>query len=138
MAKALAPTMLRIGGTDEDFLLFSKNNTDIKQQLSPKIDYNTYYSNKLRREDLQNFSMSASQWDAINEFALETGWEITFGLNVFLRKNWPEGGWSTTNAKQLMEYTISQGYKVNWELGNGTSVLCVYQFPLDNVCYTNS
>ena len=67
--------MLRIGGTDEDFLLFSKNNTDIK---------------------------------------------------------------STTNAKQLMEYTISQGYKVNWELGNGTSVLCVYQFPLDNVCYTNS
>ena len=81
--------MLRIGGTDEDFLLFSKNNTDIKQQLSPKTDYNTYYNNKLRREDLQNFSMSASQWDAINEFALETGWEITFGLNVFLRKNWP-------------------------------------------------
>ena len=117
--------MLRIGGTAQDFILFSKNNTDINQPLSPKIDYNTYYSNKLRREDLQNFSMSASQWDAINEFALKTGWEITFGLNVFLRKHWPEGGWSTTNAKQLMEYTVSQGYQVNWELGNGTSVLSV-------------
>lgn len=121
LAKALAPAMLRIGGTAQDFILFSENNTDTKQSLSPKIDYNTYYSHKLKFEDLQNFVMSASQWDAVNKFALAVGWEITFGLNVFLRKHWPENGWNTTNAKQLMEYTISKGYQVNWELGNGNS-----------------
>ena len=118
IATALAPAMLRIGGTAQDYILFSENNTDTKQSL-PKTDYNAYYSHKRKFEDLQNFTMSASQWDAINEFALATGWEITFGLNVFLRKHWHFQGWNTTNAKQLMEYTISKGYQVNWELGNG-------------------
>ena len=129
IAKALAPAMLRIGGTAQDFLLFSKNNTDLKPSLSPKIDYDTYYSHKLRFGDLENFTMSTSQWDDINEFALEAGWEITFGLNVFLHKYWPESGWSTTNAKKLMEYTISKRYQVNWELGNGNSTCYLLNLP---------
>ena len=118
MGKALAPAMLRIGGTAQDFLLFSDNNTE--EHSFPKIDYDTYYSHKLRLEDMQNFTMSSSQWDAINEFVLATGWDFIFGLNVFLRK--PDGSWDSTNAEKLMKYTISKGYQVNWELGNGKAL----------------
>ena len=54
-----------------------------------------------------------------------------FGLNILVRKgvtNSSVGTWDPSNAQQLIEYTESKGYKVNWELGNGitciASVLC--------------
>lgn len=102
MGKALAPAMLRIGGIEEDFLLFNASNLSKNQ-----------YCVQPRVSDHVNFTMSATRWDAINEYALATGWEIIFGLNVFLRHPWPTGNWDTTNAEQLMKYTISKGYKVN-------------------------
>lgn len=119
LGKALAPAMLRIGGTAQDFILFNKNSTDMIEHSFSKADNDTYYRHKQKFEDLEDFNMSASQWDAINEFALATGWEITFGLNVLLRQPWPVEHWDTTNAEQLMKYTISKGYQTNWELGNG-------------------
>ena len=109
MGKALAPAMLRIGGTEQDFVLFNTSNRVKNQyQVQPSVGSPV------------NFTMNASQWNAINKYALVTGWDIVFGLNVFLRNPWPGGDWDTTNAEKLMKYTESKGYKVNWELGNGT------------------
>ena len=108
MGKALAPAMLRIGGTEQDFLLFNSSNA-VKNQ----------HQVQSRVGSPVNFTMNVSQWDAINEYALATGWDIIFGLNVFLRNPWPQGDWDTTNAEELMKYTDSKGYKLNWELGNG-------------------
>ena len=114
LGKALAPAMLRIGGTDEDFLLFSENaderHHDSFQKTMLEYDF----------ESTTNFTMSASQWDTINQYAQASGWEIIFGLNVFLRTSWPGGDWDSTNAEKLMRYSASKGYQLNWELGNGT------------------
>lgn len=111
MGKALAPAMLRIGGTSEDFVIFK----------NPLESSSTAMYNSVKNRS--NITLSGSQWDAINRFTQEVGWEMTFGLNVFLRNPWPHGPWDTANAEELMKYTISKGYKVNWELGNGTYFL---------------
>lgn len=57
MGKALAPAMLRIGGTEQDFLLFNASNT-MKNQ----------HHVQLRVGSPVNFTMNVSQWDAINEY----------------------------------------------------------------------
>lgn len=108
MGKALATAMLRIGGTEQDFLLFNVSNI-VKNQ----------HHVQLRVGSPVNFTMNVSQWDAINEYVQATDWDIIFGLNVFLRNPWPGGDWDTNNAEKLIKYTKSKGYKVNWELGNG-------------------
>ena len=95
MAKGLAPAMLRVGGTSEDALIFEE-------------------TTKLNQES--NFTMNTTQWDAVNMFVEAVGWDLIFGLNVLLRKN---GAWDSTDAEELMTYTTSKGYRVNWELGNG-------------------
>ena len=122
MGKALAPAMLRIGGTSEDFVIF--------KNLLESSSTSMYSSNKpLNVKDRSNITLSASQWDAINQFTQEVGWEMVFGLNVFLRNPWPHGPWDTANAEELMRYTISKGYKVNWELGNGMYSIDQYIIP---------
>ena len=103
MAKALAPAMLRVGGKTEDSLLFQETAKPIRQQLV-HVEHNS------------NFTMNTSQWDAVNVFVEAVGWDFIFGLNVLLRVN---GSWNSTNAEELLTYTTSKGYKVNWELGNG-------------------
>ena len=96
MAKAFAPAMLRVGGTSGDFIIFEK-------------------TTKLNGKE-SNFTMNTTQWDAVNMFVEAVGWDFIFGLNVLLRKN---GSWDSANAEELLTYTTSKGYKVNWELGNG-------------------
>ena len=66
--------------------------------------------------------MNTSQWDVVNVFVEAAGWDFIFGLNVLLCAN---GSWNSTDAKELLTYTTSKGYKVNWELGNGTDVCMV-------------
>ena len=97
MAKALAPAMLRVGGTYQDFLIFVEETTKLNQ--------------------VSDFTMNTTQWDAVNMFVEAVGWEFIFGLNALLRAS--NGSWNGTNAEELMTYTTSKGYKVNWELGNG-------------------
>lgn len=111
MGKALAPAMLRIGGTSEDFVIFKGSSAAYRTNI-----LNSFGEKKNR----SNITLLASQWDAINQYTQQVGWDMIFGLNIFLRKPWPHGPWDTTNAEELMKYTISKGYSVNWELGNGT------------------
>ena len=101
MAKALVPAMLRVGGTAQDFVIFEES-TELNQE--------------------SNFTMNSTEWDAVNTFVEAVGWDFIFGLNVLLRKN---GSWDDTDAEELMMYTTSKGYQVNWELGNGIVALAV-------------
>ena len=102
MAKALAPAMLRVGGTSGDFIIFEET-TELNQE--------------------SNFTMNSTQWDAVNTFVEAVGWNFIFGLNVLLRVN---GSWDDIDAEKLMTYTASNGYQVNWELGNGKLLLWQY------------
>ncbi len=109
MAKALSPAMLRVGGTSEDFLIFQNT----------KLPQNHHKHVTAADQGTTNFTMNSQQWDEVNRFAETIGWDMVFGLNLLLRHPWPNGTWDSSNAEELMKYTTSQGYKVNWELGNG-------------------
>ena len=124
LAKALYPAMLRVGGTSEDFIIF-----DDDSELQRGRDFNVNETKSDVCDDktecklqpqTSNFTMNTSQWDAVNEFVEAVGWDFIFGLNVLLRKPWPNGTWDSHEAEQLLTYTTSKGYNVNWELGNGT------------------
>ncbi len=114
LAKGLSPAMLRVGGTYQDFLLFGSGGEGKKEQMT--------HSTRQRTPSLNNFTMSPAQWDAVNEFVKAVEWDFIFGLNLLLRHNWPNGSWDSSNAEDLLDYTASKGYVVNWELGNGTEL----------------
>ena len=108
LARGLSPALLRVGGTSQDFILFSSS--------SAKVVNGSSGSSEPSRS---NFTMNVSEWDAVNQFTEKVDWDFIFGLNVLLRRPWPNGTWDTTNAEELMDYTARKGYHVNWELGNG-------------------
>ena len=56
-------------------------------------------------------------WDNINNFASNVGWDVLFDFNMLLRNG---TAWDTTNAQTLLEYNSVRGYRIaGWELGNG-------------------
>lgn len=63
-------------------------------------------------------------WDDLYQFADEAGMKLVFGLNVLKRNHAGNGqlgkpAWDPTNARELMQYSISKGYKIfGFELGN--------------------
>ena len=113
MAKALSPAMLRVGGTSEDFILFE--NKEIDKGNNPTGCAGEPCLPKPQR----NFTLNTTQWDEVNTFVIAASWDFIYGLNILLRHPWPNGSWDSSNAEQLMDYTVSKGYQVNWELGNG-------------------
>ena len=119
LASALAPCILRLGGNFADFLIF--NETDIVQPPpSPSEEemfllYDTYSG--LSHKNYTNFYMSSTQWDQLNNFVHEVGWELLFDLNVLLRTS---THWDWENAEKLLQYSIKKNYTshLNFELGN--------------------
>ncbi|WOK99658.1 heparanase-like protein 1 [Canna indica] len=71
--------------------------------------------------------LSLERWDELNLLFQKTGAIITFGLNALIgrrrgNKGTWTGDWNSTNARDFIEYTISQGYQVDsWEFGNELS-----------------
>lgn len=102
LARGLYPAFLRIGGTDEDFLIF----TDKPRGQTEQPDVKKY----------TNFTMNGSDVDKIFHFANRTGLRVLFGLNVLLRTS--EMNWDSSNAEKLMNYMAKRGYLCGWELGN--------------------
>ena len=122
MAKGLYPAMLRLGGTPEDFVIFEPDqNSPVKTRGSQSdttgaVNHSEVLVNCYPKKFV-NFTMNTAQWDAVNEFVKATGWEFIYGLNVLFRT--PDGAWNYSNPEELMRYTASKGYPINWELGNG-------------------
>lgn len=130
LARALAPAMLRVGGMREDFLLFNNSIGMSGHPQTPSVETDNVAFNGLplgsksqRTFDLggpipdSNYTMNSTQWDLINQLVKSVGWDLVFGLNVFLREN---AIWNSSNAEQLIRYSMMKGYNVSWELGNGT------------------
>ncbi|KAK6174495.1 hypothetical protein SNE40_017760 [Patella caerulea] len=98
LAKGISPSYLRIGGTPCNYVIFNK----------------TQHTSQLASDT--NFTMTVADWDNLNHFVMNVGWDLIFDFNVFLRKN---GQWDPTNAMELLKYTVKQGYKpAGYELGN--------------------
>ena len=107
LAKALEPVTVRVGGTSGDFLLFSDT------QGKPWYNVSSHSA----------YTMTTEQFDILNTFVTEAGWKLVFGLNQLLRLS--DGQWNSSNAELLIDYCMTKGYKVAWELGNGMSSLHV-------------
>ncbi|KAK6188371.1 hypothetical protein SNE40_004555 [Patella caerulea] len=101
LASGLDPCYLRVGGTDADFLIFNETQGPaLKEQ-------------RLVNDD---FSMTVADWDTLNEFVQEVGWQLIFDFNSLLRK---DGKWDPTNAIELLKYSVKKGYKpAGYELSN--------------------
>lgn len=113
LARALTPAMLRVGGTAQDFLYF-QDNVEVQSTTG-----DPEFPDVTDTPSLQaNFTLTAKDWDTINSFVSSAGWEFIFGLNALTRAK-TDSPWDSGNAKKLMEYTLSKGYNVSWELGNG-------------------
>ena len=102
LAKGLSPAFLRVGGTNEDFLIYDEG------LQNPK--------------NLSNFTITHQDLDKIHLLSYKAGWDVMFGLNVFLRKQ--DGSWDASNPKEIMQYVAEHGYNFGWELGNGKKYMC--------------
>ncbi|XP_072020825.1 heparanase-like [Amphiura filiformis] len=104
LAIALSPAILRLGGTDADFLIFNDTEANKEDIGCEGPDCRT------------NFTMTVDDWDKINTFASDVGWDVLFDLNMLLRRG---SKWDSTNAELLMQYTKKKGFQIaGWQLGN--------------------
>ncbi|XP_041372088.1 heparanase-like [Gigantopelta aegis] len=110
LARELSPTFVRVGGTAADRLVFDPLKNTVNKANSYPLDDDGSV------QFLRKFYMSAKDWDLLNTFTTEVGWDLIFDLNVLLRKH---GRWNPSNAVQLLTYSITRGYNVaGFELGN--------------------
>ena len=108
LAKGLAPSFFRVGGTEADFLIFDEETNEI---VDNSLDFLTR-----SHEDHYNFTLSTSDWELLNSFVVEVGWDLIFDLNVLLRTN--EDIWDTSNAEKLINFSFAHNFSLDWQLGN--------------------
>ena len=75
-----------------------------------------------RKHGDQNFnpeknSFNAHDWDELHTFARKLNWTVNFAINGLLRNK--DGSWNSSNAEELLRYTSTKGYNVNYDLGKG-------------------
>ncbi|CAK9201177.1 unnamed protein product [Sphagnum jensenii] len=130
----LSPLRLRLGGTLEDLVVYDVGNPPV-----PCLPFVRAPSSAF---GFQGGCLSMARWSALMKFFQRTGTVIAFGLNaLYNRKKVASGAWgpwNSSNAYDLIQYTVDQGFEVQaWELGNelsgsgvGTKVSAV-QFAAD-------
>jgi heparanase 1 len=107
LAQGLAPSFLRLMGTDGDRMRFSFNKTEANS--------NGFFF------PTTNFVMTSDDWDNLNTFCLKAGWRMLFGFNAQIRNKIPNGtAWDPSNAFELLSYSVKKKYNTNldFELGN--------------------
>ena len=134
LAEGLSPITLRVGGTMQDYMHFkpgSSSATETKRytpqdRVDARKELEQYYED-LSTSSPHNFTVSTHDWDVLNEFVKTVGWELVFGLNDFIMKDWSNGTWNSSNAEELVKYTMEKGYSIYaWEVGNGELLEVTY------------
>ncbi len=101
LVAALAPAMIRVGGTDADHLWYDLSGGEV--------------------EPPEGFRgvIDAPTWQTLASFATDTGTDLFFTLNAGPSVRDDTGAWQPDNAQQLLEYAGGRGDPVAaWELGN--------------------
>jgi heparanase 1 len=117
--QAFKQLRIRIGGSLQDRVLYNVGN--LRSPCHPFQKMN---------DGLFGFSKGClymRRWDELNHFFSKTGAIVTFGLNALYGRRkikgitWG-GDWDSSNAENLMKYTLSKGYQIDsWEFGNELS-----------------
>ena len=108
LTSALAPALLRVGGTDADRLFYDMSNPSISLQEAPPPPPAGY-----------KYTLTQSSVKELFNFSNATGVSVVFGLNggPGPRSN---GVWQSSNARQLVSYACSR-FRSNlagFQLGN--------------------
>ena len=102
LASALAPSILRVGGTEADKVFYDMSASPVTKAPAPYLDVMTH-----------------AQWDAIDDFARTLGFQVMFTIDAGPGPRAADLSWQPDNARVLLQYAASQGTPVTlWELGN--------------------
>ena len=148
LAKGLTPAYLRMGGTDEDFLLFEpdriffsnpardkhvKTDKISRNQLTNDIPHQQRTCSYSTSPDQRMYNCTTSRGQRTNTYTNFTMMTkdaddfFTFarvsGLNIIfglnvLLRDSNTRHWNSTNAEELMKYITSRSFRCGWELGN--------------------
>eukprot|EP01006_Ploeotia_vitrea_P044030 TRINITY_DN66798_c9_g1_i1.p1 TRINITY_DN66798_c9_g1~~TRINITY_DN66798_c9_g1_i1.p1 ORF type:complete len:503 (-),score=50.25 TRINITY_DN66798_c9_g1_i1:891-2186(-) len=116
LASQLAPSILRIGGSEEDIAVY-----DVGSYIPvvPRKDGNSTCPGL--------FCLKMKRWKEIHDFCKKAGCKTAFGLNAMVGKGGlgpnrnPEKKWDSCNAEALLQYTKDNALDdtvYGWELGN--------------------
>ena len=88
LTAALAPAHLRIGGSQEDMVVYNVHGWECEQA-------STEYANT-------TFCLTMERWTQINDFAAATGTTIAFGLNCMAGRNKTGGDFNISNLSDFL------------------------------------
>ncbi len=109
-AKLLAPSMIRIGGTEADRVRYRIREKNGRKQETP----DDHAANADRE-----MVLGKGLWKRINAFASTVGFQILFVVNAGPSQRDAEGAWMDSSARALIAYTAEKRFPVRaWELGN--------------------
>ncbi|XP_065296057.1 heparanase-like [Dermacentor albipictus] len=109
LCRSLAPSLLRVGGTTSNLLLFTEKN---RTAPDPVRDWQ---NNLLYPEYKGPLVMHGDDWIRLNTFVNAVGWELLFSLNGLNRRS---GAWDSSNAVRLLRFSDLLKLKVHWQLGS--------------------
>lgn len=116
-SSALAPAILRLGGSPEDSIVFDADGT-----CSPgggDGPFPGYYCSQVRPYTYG--CLTPARWEAILAFADRVGFKIAFGFNGCYGRSGPDAPMDYSNARAIMEATAASahaGALAYWELSN--------------------
>jgi heparanase 1 len=102
LARELAPSYLRIGGTEADSIYYAVGETGFRP---PPAGY--------------DLVLTGSEWSSLNDFARSAGLDLFFTVNGGPSSRDAEGHWKPDNAESLLRYASGRGDPLAvLELGN--------------------
>ncbi|KAJ3674287.1 hypothetical protein LUZ60_004903 [Juncus effusus] len=117
--QAFGSLRIRVGGSLQDQVVYDLSNKE-----------NKCTGFKRSSTGLFGFSkgcLSMKRWHELNDLFIKTGAIVTFGVNALegrhlVRKGIWSGPWNSSNARDFIQYTVSNNYPVDsWEFGNELS-----------------
>ncbi|KAJ9187410.1 hypothetical protein P3X46_002867 [Hevea brasiliensis] len=115
--RAFGNLRIRIGGSLQDQVVYQVGHAVKKFPHFKRNDTGLF--------GFTRGSLPMHRWNQLNKLFNQTGVKLTFGLNALFGKHKSSdsdlwlGNWNPKNARDLMEYTIFQGHKIDsYELGN--------------------
>ena len=119
-AKALAPAVLRLGGSPEDSVVFDANGTTCVPGSGGDGPYAPYYCSQVHSYTYD--CLTGARWEELLAFAADTGLKIALGLNGCLGRPSATASMDYTNAAALFAATAASPHAVDgfygFELSN--------------------
>lgn len=112
--RGLAPAQVRVGGMETNYVTF---------QSYPSVCRSD--ENAAGKGPGDEVCFTKDDADSLIQVIERSNGRLLFALNDRLRKE--DGSWNSANAKDLMSYFATRGFKSSWALGNG-------MHPLTNLC----